>query len=161
MYFFGALVIMNAMNILLTYATYSSGTRVAGECVAQALTEAGHSVSIKEVAELNPEDMNAYELIIMGSPSWYNHEKDGMPHEDFIIFSEKAKGKSFEGKKFAVYGLGDKTYAHFCGAVDYLENFIKEIKGTLKAQSIRVDSFFNDESAKEQALKDWARTLVQ
>lgn len=152
--------IMNRMNILLVYATYSSGTKVATDIVASSLSEIGHSVKVMEVAELNPDELANYEMIIMGSPSWYNSEKDGMPHEDFITFVEKSKGKIFEGKKFAVFGLGDKSYAHFCGAVDYLENFITQIKGTLAGQSIRIDSFFNDESAKEESLKSWARSLT-
>lgn len=148
------------MNILLTYATYSSGTKLASECIVRALEEVGNKVDMKEIGTINPENFNQYDLILMGSPSWYNREKEGMPHEDFIKFSERSQGKDFTGKKFAIFGLGDKSYAHFCGAVDFLEEFVNNIKGTLAGQSLRVDSFFNDEPGKEKILGDWAKSLA-
>jgi len=148
------------MNILLIYATYSSSTKVAADVIEGVLTESGHTVTVIEAADSAPDDYVKYDLVVMGSPSWYNSEMQGMPHEDFIKLKKQTDGKIFEGRKFAVFGLGDKTYSHFCGAVDFLEQYISEMQGTLVGDSIRIDSFFENEEEKHRLLRDWIRNLV-
>lgn len=149
------------MNILLVYATYSSGTLTAAQKVHELLTVAGHTIHMQEAAESNPAEFSSYDLIIMGSPSWMIQKKDGMPHEHHLLLMEKAAPLSFESKKFAVFGLGDDSYAHPCGAVDKIEAFIKEKHGTLIIDSLRLKDFYFFEDRNINLLTEWVNRITQ
>lgn len=147
------------MNILLIYATNSGATDMASQIVEAELASKGHTVTRKQVRETTPDELGSFEVVILGSPSWDFDGKEGMPHEDFQPFMESAKGKAFENKPFAIFGLGDSSYAVFCGAVAHLEDFVKELKGKLVVESIRIDGFYYRQDVHTQALKEWSEKL--
>lgn len=147
------------MNILLMYATYSSGTSMAAQTVADTLTNHSHTVTVKLVEETDPSEFAAYDLVILASPSWDYEGKEGQPHQHYVAFIKKLEGQTMPGKKFAVFGLGDSSYIHFCGAVDELEKFVKALQGTLVVQSLRIDGYFFDQDTNTQKLVSWADTL--
>lgn len=147
------------MNILLVYATNSGATDMASQIVESELTAKGHTITRKQIRETTPDELGTFEAVIMGSPSWDFDGKEGMPHEDYQPFMDAAKGKTFENKPFAVFGLGDSSYSVFCGAVDHLEAFVKELKGKLVTESIRIDGFYYRQDVHTQALKEWVEKL--
>ncbi len=148
------------MNILLVYATYSSGTKQASQIVTDTLVEKGHTVTLKKALDTNTEDFTPYDLVILASPSWLINNKDGMPHEDFVALIERSQGKLFENKPFAIFGLGDESYAHFCGAVDHLKQFVEQGKGTLKGDVLRIDGYLFNEDHNSQMLREWVEKVV-
>src|SRR4030042_5843461 len=113
------------MNILIVYATNSGTTMTTAQTVADKLTKAGHSVTMKEARDTTIENFSAPHAILMGSPSWDFEGHEGMPHDDFLPLMEKLKTVTVEGKPFVLFGLGDSSYKHFCGAVDHLEETVK------------------------------------
>src|SRR3989344_7871115 len=123
------------MKVLVVFATNSGGTQLAAENVKEILAKNNHEVSLKEVRETNIDEFVNFDLIILASPSWDYEGLEGQPHPDFRQFIESAKGKKLDGKKFAILGLGDSSYTYFCGAVNHLENFVKELEGTLVTES--------------------------
>ena len=147
------------MNIFLVFATNSGATDMVSQIVEQELTAKGHTVTRKQVRDANPDEFTNFEVILLASPSWDFDGKEGMPHEDYVPFMDKAKGKTFENKPFAVFGLGDSSYTHFCGAVDHLEEFVKSLKGKLVVESIRIDGFYYRQDVHTQAVKEWAEKL--
>lgn len=148
------------MNILLVYATYSSGTMQASQVVTDTLTSKGHSVTVKKAHEINVEDFAGYDLVILGSPSWLINNKDGMPHEDFVALIERSQGKIFENKPIAIFGLGDESYAHFCGAVDHLKSFVEQGKGKLIGDVFRIDGYLFNEEKNSDRLKQWVENIA-
>lgn len=149
------------MNILIVYATYSSGTLTASELIRDTLNESGHTAILKNVATVEPDEFNDHDLVILGSPSWMIDHKDGQPHHLYFDLFKKAAGKQFAGKNFAVFGLGDTTFAHFCGAVDHLEDFVEDIQGTLTTPSLRIDSYYFDQEKNEAELKLWLNQVIK
>jgi flavodoxin I len=142
------------MNILLVFATYSSGTQVVSEMITDLLKKQGHEVTLKQVEETAETDLSAPSLVIFGSPSWDIGGEGGNPHEHFLSFIEKST-IPLPGKKFAIFGLWDTAYPIFCGAVDHLEEFVKKLQGTLIVPSLRIDGyFFNTEDANRQ-IEEW------
>lgn len=99
-------------------------------------------------------------LLFFASPSWRTRKGDGQPHEFFLDFIDQMEGKSFANKKFAVFGLGDTAYTHFCGAVDVLESFVTSLGGILVSPSLRVDGFYFDQKNNEQKLEQWVIGLL-
>jgi flavodoxin I len=147
------------MNTLIIYATYSGGTEAAANILNEELKTKGQTVDLKNPPQAEPADFAKYDLVVLASPSWDTDGKDGQPHEDFFPFMEKAKGLVPDGKKFAVMGLGDSSYPHFCGAADVLEKFISDNKGMLAVPSLRIDGFFYDQDKHTREIKDWANKL--
>lgn len=148
------------MNIILVYATFSGSTLTAAQIIETELKEKGHSVVLKSANEVNPGELNSFDLIIFGSCTWDFSGLDGQLHSDFIELGKKLAGKDFSAKKFAIFGLGDKTYAHFCAAVDHLEKIVVDIKGQKIVDSLRVDRFYFNQEAETKRLKDWTSHLI-
>ncbi len=146
------------MKILIVYATYSSGTLTTSEIIMSELQQNAHEVTVVNVADIDPIVFNQYDLILLGSPSWWNDNQDGMPHHLFLHLFKKMEGMTVT-KNFAVFGLGDSAYARVCGSVDHLEEFVHKIKGQLVMESLRVDSFYFDREKNDTLIKEWAGKL--
>lgn len=149
------------MNILLVYATNSGGTQIASQIVTKALTKKNHLVIVKQASETTPQDLGQYDVIILGSPTWDYGGLEGQPHADFIALMEKCKGITAENKLFAIFGLGDSSYTHFCGAVDHLEEFVKSLKGKRIVDSLKIDGFFFDQKKNTELLKSWTEGVAK
>lgn len=146
------------MNILLVFATNSGGTAAAATMIADQLTGKRHAVTIKEAKDAGTDDLTAASFVILGSPSWDYNGLEGQPLPEMAEFIDRCKNIQLEGKPFAVFGLGDSSYTSFCGAVTYLEAFVKRAKGTLVFPSLKVDGFYMKSEAGEQITK-WADEL--
>ena len=144
------------MNILLIYATNSGTTMTSAQTVSDKLTAKGHTVTMKEAREAKPEDLDSPEAIVLASPSWDFSGHEGMPHEDYVPLIEQLKTKILENKPFAILGLGDSSYKHFCGAVDHLEELVKTMKGKLVVPSLRIDKFYSDQTGNMDKINAWA-----
>lgn len=149
------------MKLLLAYATYSSGTKTASKIVAERLKDQKIDVTRKEIRKVATDELEAYDAIVFASPSWLNNGKEGQPHDFFLTFIEKMRGKTYPDKQFAIFGLGDTAYMHFCGAVDNLEAFVGDLNGKLVLQSLRIDGFYFNQQQNTKLLKDWADQLAQ
>lgn len=148
------------MNILLLYATNSGGTQQASQMVTSLLQEKGHAVSMKNPKESNIDELSGAGLVIFASPSWDYQDKEGQPHEDFFSLLQSLEGKTMEGKPFAIVGLGDTSYAHFCGAVDEFEKVVQNLKGKLVIPSLKIDGYYLHMDESNQAVKDWTSKLL-
>ena len=147
------------MNILIAYATYSGGTQAASEFLSQTLTGLGHQVTVKTIAETTFEETLTFDLRIFASPSWDNDGLEGQPHVDFVTFMNNNADKKFTGKPCAVFGLGDSSYGHFCGAVDIITDYVKKAEGNLIVESLKIDGYLFNMDANNKLLTDWANKL--
>src|SRR5476651_2154930 len=100
------------MKTLLVYATNSGSTLEVCNYISEEFSQKKKEITIKDTREVEPDEFNNYDLIILGSPTWGS----GEVHDLFLRLFEKSEGKTFSDKKFAVFGLGDSTYAHYCYA---------------------------------------------
>lgn len=148
------------MNILLLFATNSGGTQQASQMVASQLQEKGHTVSMKNPKESKADEIAGADLVIFASPSWDYQDKEGQPHEDFFPLLQSFEGKTMDGKSFAIVGLGDSSYAHFCGAVDEFEKVVHNLKGKLVVPSLKIDGYYLHMDESNQAVKDWTFKLL-
>jgi flavodoxin len=147
------------MKVIIIYATYSGSTELVSANIEEALKVKGYEVTRKHVADTTFDDLQDYDLRIFASPSWDIHGHQGMPHEKFVTFIESAKGKTLQGKKFAVIGLGDTNYPIFTGAVDHLEEFVKELQGELIVKSHRIDGYYFDQHNADDGVIAWINEI--
>lgn len=146
------------LKILLIYATNSGATFVAGKIIKEVLDK-DFSVVMQNASETNPQDVDNYDVIILGSPTWDYAGQDGMPHEKMLELLNKWKNKSFAQKRFAIYGCGDKMFVEFCAAVDYMEKFVTGAGGVLVLPSLRLNNFFFELDTDMAITKKWAQDL--
>lgn len=146
------------MKVLIIYATYSGSTLIVSELLQEELQKKQHEVKLINAREVDPQTINDFDLIMIGSPSWWN-KSDGQPHDAYFELMPKMEELNLENKKFAVFGLGDNTYGRLCGAVDVLEEFVHKMKGNLVTESLRIDSFFFDQKNNEEKAREWAESL--
>lgn len=146
------------MNILLVFATNSGTTQTVAQIIADALTAGGHAVTVKEARSTTPEDFTSPQAVILGSPSWDFDGNEGFPHEDLLSLMDKMKAVTV-AKPFAVFGLGDSSYKFYNGAVDHLEEFVKNIGGTLVTPSLKIDKYYSDIEGNNTKINVWLEEL--
>jgi flavodoxin I len=73
------------------------------------------SVDLHEIYQKKKEDMEPYDYLIIGMPTWYDGELQG----DWEEYLPEFESVDFHGKKVAFFGLGDQYgYAsYFCDAI--------------------------------------------
>ena len=148
------------MKILILYATHSGSTQQASQVLADNLESNNMKAVLKQVNQTDPHEIINYDSIVLASPSWDYDGKEGMPHEDYISFMDKAKDFVWKEKSFAVLGLGDSSYTHFCGAVNHLEKFIREKEGKLIIDSLKIDGYYFDQDTYDNNIKNWSEKLT-
>lgn len=148
------------MKVALIYATYSNGTFSAAQTLKAALEERGHQVNMVLAKDVQVPQLQEADLIVLASPSWDYNGTQGMPHEDYEVFRVTVGTTTFPDKKFAILGLGDSTYTYFCGAVTHLDELVKNLKGTLIHEPLKIDQYYMDEPGNTQKVKDWAIGLM-
>lgn len=147
------------MKTLLMYATNSGGTFSASQYLSDMLSAPDSPVTMKEALEVtSPSELDQYDLVILASPSWDYNGDEGQPHEHFMTFMDMTKEKLYEGRAFAIVGLGDSSYTHFCGAVDHLEKWVNDKKGKLLVSSLRIDGYYYKPDSND-FLKTWAEGM--
>ena len=113
-------------KIGLFYGTDTGNTeRIAKELVAEIPNQLGaDSVDLLEIYKKKAPDMAAYDLLILGMPTWYDGELQG-DWEEFVPEMEKI---DFTGKKVAFFGLGDQYgYAsYFCDALGVFADIVEK-----------------------------------
>lgn len=97
-------------------ATMTGLADICGEEIEAALSTAGHDCSRHVMDNLNAQALAPYDLIVIVS-STYGHGE--IPDNGQTLFGELEAGTDLSGKDYAVFALGDRTYADtFCAAGD-------------------------------------------
>ncbi len=152
------------MNVLLVYATNSSGTQAVSEIIGQAMRQAGHRVVTKRAYEPGANDFIHYDLVILGSCTWERFDGkvrlEGQLQQHMYALVQQLQGHTFRQQKFAVFGLGDSSYTSFCAAADHLEKFVQHLGGTTLVPTLRIDSYFFDLIENRRRAEDWAQKLA-
>ncbi|MEC1290085.1 flavodoxin [Bacillus mojavensis] len=143
-------------KILLVYATMSGNTEAMADLIEKGLQEAEAEVDRFEAMDIDDAELfNDYEHIILGTYTW----GDGDLPDEFLDLAEEMDALDFTGKTCAVFGSGDTAYEFFCGAVDTLEEKIKDRGGGIVLPSVKVE--MNPEGEEEEALKEFGRQFAR
>ncbi|MGO4887349.1 flavodoxin [Anaerobacillus sp. MEB173] len=130
-------------NVLLVYTSMSGNTEEMADLIKKGIESEGVQVEVKEVMDVDAiilENYEAiilenYEAIVLGAYTW----GEGALPDDFIDFYDDLEDLDLSGKIFAVFGSGDTSYEYFCGAVDLLEERVKEQSGSVVLEGLKVE----------------------
>ena len=134
---------------IIVYGSETGNTESVAEVIAAALEDANFQITLKEVAQASVDELADYDLILLGSSTWGDEEKE--LQADMVDFYDDLEGADLSGKPTAAFGCGDSDYTHFCGAVDLLEKRLEQIGATLLDEGLRIDGDPDDDDAREWA----------
>lgn len=132
----------------------------AAELIGRTIIAAGHQADVLPVESVTKESLVPYGAFIIGSPSWEDQGKDGQPLPEITAFLASLSAGDLAGKKVLVFGLGDVSYPHFCGAVDVIEGRLKELNVVPTMESLRIDRYYSLQE-NEQKVKSWAEQAAK
>lgn len=139
---------------LIIYGSTTGLTEICSEEVENGLKEAGVEVERKNVIDANIGDLDNYEYIILGSSTW----DYGCLQYDFEDFHSVMSEVDLSGKKFTIFGTGDKSYGEtYCLALKTLSDTVEKQGGNLFYKNLDIESDLTDERL--QMVKDWGQEI--
>jgi len=142
------------MKILINYATVSGNSAMLSQQLYDKLkaAHADFDFVYKDADDCKDEDYGQYDLVLFVSSSWDDGDLN-MIAEDYLN-----QLPDLAGQKFALIGLGDSSYEHFCGGVEKVEAKIKEKGGKIVGSTHKIDGFIEDPIV-EEAYK-WSAGII-
>ncbi|WP_049721203.1 flavodoxin [Gilvimarinus polysaccharolyticus] len=113
----------------LIYGTDTGNTEEVGDKIASALAAHGVVVEMLNVSDASPEQIEQFDFIIMGIPTW----DFGGIQEDWENFEEQILATKLTDKTVALYGLGDQLgYGYyFVDAMGWLNERVLKAGATV------------------------------
>ena len=141
---------------LIIYGSTTGNTESTADTIAKAISDRDIATTVKDVGSAVPGDFdNTYDIFLFGCSTWGDEEIE--LQEDFAEFYETMDRLDLRGKKIAVFGCGDSSYTHFCGAVDTLEEKTKDLGGELVVSGLKIDG---DPYDVEEEIVSWAGSVA-
>jgi flavodoxin short chain len=142
-------------KVLIVYGSTTGNTEAVAEQISDILKDKGADVTMKNVVDATVAELgNGYDLTVLGSSTWGDDDIEFQ--EDFGIFYEDLDKAELKDKKVAIFGCGDSSYEHFCGAVDLLEEKMDILGGKIIGEPLRIDG---DPEESSSDIDDWAAEI--
>ena len=93
---------------IIVYGSNTGNTESLAGAVAEEL-QSRLDVTVQNVADISPDDILDYDLILLGSSTW----NEGELQEDFQDFFEEMDRLDLSGKKGAVFGPGGSSWEEY------------------------------------------------
>ncbi len=125
-------------TVLIVYGSTTGNTETAAGYAAAALQDRGLAVELKNAANVSAAGLaEGFDLVLLGSSTW--GDEDVELQDDFVPLYEDLDQAGLTGRKVAVFGCGDSSYTHFCGAVDAIAEKAEALGAVLVAESLKID----------------------
>jgi len=124
---------------LIIYGSTTGNTEYVAETLADYLKGYDWEVTLSNVADAGVDELETnYSLYLLGCSTWGEEEIE--LQDDFNDFYDNMTGDlRLSGKLFAIFGCGDSSYEHFCGAVDSIEDRVVDLGATIAGDSLKID----------------------
>ena len=137
-----------ALDASVVYYSTSTGNT---ETVAGYISEAA-GISMEDIGDASEAEIKGFDSLIVGAPTWHtgaDTQRSGTSWDDFLY--DDLPGMDLEGKKVAVFGVGDQgSYSdNFCDAAGELYDLF-EAKGCKMYGLTSTDGYEHEESKAER-----------
>ncbi|AKG35336.1 flavodoxin [Paenibacillus durus] len=122
-------------KILVVYASLTGNTEEIAELIAEGIRQSGGETIMKSVTDCSAFDIASYDGAVLGAYTW----GDGEVPDEFLDFYEELDEIDLAGRKAAVFGSGDSGYDVYCGAVDLIEEKLKERGAVVVQTSLKIE----------------------
>jgi len=132
-------------KVIIIYCSMTGNTEEMSEVIEAGVNEAGLEAVRKDVYDVSAAELLNYEGIIIGAYTW----GDGDLPDEFIDFFEELEELDLSGKKAIVFGSGDTFYPNYCGAVDVIEEKLRELGADIVHDSLKFEYNASDDELKQ------------
>ena len=88
---------------LIVYATRTGETEKIGNLIAEGIRFSGHEANVVKLTDINKEeDLNGYDAVVFGSPTYHGEMVKGM--KTLLFLAEKAELEGKVGAAFGAFG---------------------------------------------------------
>lgn len=122
-------------KVIMIFASMTGNTEEMADAVAAGIREGDAELTMKEVFDANADELLEYDSIVLGAYTW----GDGELPDEFLDFYEEMDGLDLSGKKAAVFGSCDSSYAQYGAAVDILTVKLRELGCTIVSEGLKVE----------------------
>lgn len=147
-------------EVLIIYASLTGNTAACADIITEELEKQGLTVDIFEAMEADPEDLNHYSNILIGS---YTYGDDGDIPDEMLDYYEAIGDMDLTGKVFGTFGSGDDFYPKFATAVDDFADRLTEAGARQAGPGVKVNLYPDTEEdmAQLQALAQALAKVAQ
>lgn len=125
-------------KVLVVFGSTTGNTESVADEIGKVFQKGGHEVEVKNVADITVSGMaEGYDDVLLGCSTW--GDEDIELQDDFEEAFDSLDQAGLSGKKVGVFGCGDSSYPHFCGAVDVLEKKAGELGADLPYEVLKID----------------------
>jgi len=143
-------------NVLIVYGSTTGNTEMVAGLMGSIMQKGGFDVTVKNVTDTTVSELGgSYDAIMLGSSTWGDDTIEFQ--EDFAGFFEELVSAPMKGKNVAVFGCGDSSYPHFCGAVDLLEERVLSLGANLLNEPLRIDG---DPEGTFDEIRSWVEDII-
>ena len=96
---------LDTLKVGLIYGSDTGNTEEVGERIAERFSDMGVNVEVMDVVDYDASEIEAYDFIMMGIPTW----DFGGIHGDWEANENQVIETKLNGKVVALYGLGDQA----------------------------------------------------
>ncbi|MCL6571165.1 MAG: flavodoxin [Bacillus sp. (in: Bacteria)] len=125
---------MNA-DCLIVYASMTGNTEELAHLIGKGIQEAGATVEIKDILEVDVSNLLDYNGILLGAYTW----GDGELPDEFLDFYDEMDSLNLTGKMAAAFGSCDSSYQHHGGAVTILTEKLVELGSNVILEGLKID----------------------
>ena len=106
-------------KVLIVYASRTGETEKIGNLIAEGIRFSGHEAQVVKVTDIKKEeDLNGYDAVVLGSPTYHGQMVKGM--QTLLFMAEKAELEGKVGGAFGAFGWS-------CEAPDRIFDTMKNI----------------------------------
>jgi sulfite reductase alpha subunit-like flavoprotein len=141
-------------NILILFSTQTGNAEECAQRLARGLEGEGQAIRVENVRDYHAGKLALEKIVVLVASTW----GEGEPPDEAVPFWEQLMvlpEDSLQTLRFAVFGLGDTAYEHFCGFARDCD----ERLGALGAR--RLWSRAECDVSYEETLEQWERRLKE
>lgn len=144
-------------KVLIIFGSTTGNTESIAEKINALLTDKGVDCTLTNAASIGDCTGIAkdYDAVLMGCSCW--GDEDVELQDDFQAVFDAIGDMGLAGKKAAAFASGDSSYQHFCGAVDAIEEAVKDAGAAVVAGGLKVEG---DASAAPAEIEEFAGAVA-
>lgn len=135
-----------ARTLTVLYGSETGNSAALARSLAEAARARGIAAGVADMADYKPRALkDEQDLLVVTST--YGEGDPPQTAVGFFEFLEGRKAPKLAGLRFAVLGLGDTTYEHYCEAAARIDRRLAELGGERLAERVDCDVDFEDAAA--------------
>lgn len=141
-------------KIIIICCSMTGNTEEMADAIAEGVREAGAEPVIRDIMDAEASELEQYDGIFIGAYTW----GEGDLPDEFLDFFEGMNDLDLSGRSAAAFGSGDTSYDIYCGAVDQVEEKLKERGAAILAPGFKVE--FNPSDSEKDELRALGRQMA-